>query len=189
MWKAIPTLISGLVSLFWLAERLIGLAGLRDDFKAIVKVFDMIPDFWGGVAVASTVFFTLWWLWPRLFFDTDKANESKTSPVTVSPVINPVFNINVGPPDAERPFIYDKHTRTVWFGTDHGDMEVRFIDADTVMNDINRWLADTGQRRTVSGERIKRILYQVEHNENISIGDEAETAQNSNDQDDGNGKA
>ena len=56
---------------------------------------------------------------------------------------------------------YEEDARTVWFGTDRGDMPIRFIDTDTVMDDIGAWLDQTGQRRALSGKRLKFILKRV----------------------------
>ena len=90
----------------------------------------------------------------------------------------PQININAGQPNTDKPFIYDPNERTVWFGTEHGDMRVRFHDADTIMDDINKWLEETKQRRSVSADRIRRVLYRSTHSEYISVGEDSETQLN-----------
>ena len=45
---------------------------------------------------------------------------------------------------------YEPHNRTIYFGTVHGDLMVRFDDAETIMDDITAWLKKTHQQRPVS---------------------------------------
>ncbi len=87
MWKAILSFVSWGITLFWGAERIIGLAGFKDDFTAILRWLEMIPDFWGGAATASAIFFTVWWLWPGVF--AKKAEAPPTKVDVVQPDVNP----------------------------------------------------------------------------------------------------
>ena len=59
------TVISGLPSLLWAAEKLIGLAGLPDDadnwLKVLKSITSMIPDPLGWMSLGATCVFLLWW--------------------------------------------------------------------------------------------------------------------------------
>lgn len=58
-------IFSALFSIAWAIERFIGLGGVPGDLRTIGEVLDMIPDFWGGVAVTCTIVLTVLWLRPR----------------------------------------------------------------------------------------------------------------------------
>ena len=53
---------------------------------------------------------------------------------------------------------YDPRDRTLYFGTSHGDLIVRFDDAETIMDDITAWLKKTGQQRPVSPATVAAVL-------------------------------
>ena len=89
-----------------------------------------------------------------------KRHAQSRQPAASSIHFAPVFNIGQREPNG--PCVYDPHERTVWFGTEHGDMPVRFHDAETVMDDITGWLRETGQQGRVSPERIRRIMHRVQ---------------------------
>ena len=58
-WKQI---VSGAISAFWGVARILGLVGLPDDFKTILWILDMIPDWIGIVALTAFCIFS-WQAW------------------------------------------------------------------------------------------------------------------------------
>lgn len=49
---------TGPLAAFWAVERIIGLAGLPDDFRTLVNAVGMIPDWVGGSALAAFCIFS-----------------------------------------------------------------------------------------------------------------------------------
>ena len=64
MWKALPSILSRIPTLFWGVERIIGLAGLPDDYRKIAECLGMIPDWVGISALTAFCIFT----WPSAWF-------------------------------------------------------------------------------------------------------------------------
>jgi len=81
------------------------------------------------------------------------------------------INVNTDQQSAGKPYIYDPYDRTVSFGTDDGDMDIRFHDAETIMDDISHWLRRSGHQRSVSPETVKRVMSRLQHKEQIGVSD------------------
>ena len=61
-WKPILT---GAISAFWTGVRILGVAGLPDDFQTVLRVIDMIPAWFDLLGVASLTAFCIfsWQAW------------------------------------------------------------------------------------------------------------------------------
>lgn len=102
-----------------------------------------------------------------------KTLEDREKSPTVNVPVSLSQTVNVSPSQGflGGPYIYDPYDRTVWFGTNYGDMRVRFGDADNAIEDISRWLRETGLQRVVSPEATQRVLYRLRHEERIGVSD------------------
>lgn len=72
-------------------------------------------------------------------------------PTAAPPVTNIVVIHDTG-------CFYDPHDRTIYFGTSHGDLIVRFDDAETIMDDITAWLKKNSQQRPMSPATVQAVL-------------------------------
>ena len=54
------------------------------------------------------------------------------------------------------PIVGDSLKRTIWFGTVHGDMIVRYAILELIIDDIKAWLAEARARRPVSDGQVAR---------------------------------
>ena len=61
----IRNLVTGTLAVFWPIERLIGLAGLPDDFRRVVDTIPMIPDWVGLPALTAFIIFSWQSDWGR----------------------------------------------------------------------------------------------------------------------------
>lgn len=83
----------------------------------------------------------------------DQLNEQRQPP---APNVN--VNVNVGELQQDKPTAYDPVDGRMYFGTKHGDLPVRFHDAETIIDDINEWLLANDLKGPVSPEAVKTIL-------------------------------
>lgn len=67
-----------------------------------------------------------------------------------------VTNISQFPPD--RVTAYDQKTGIMFFGTRHGDLAVRFDNAETVIEDIKAWLFEKELNASPSPNALRAIL-------------------------------
>ena len=67
-----------------------------------------------------------------------------------------VTNISQFPPD--RVTACDQKTGIMFFGTRHGDLEVRFDNAETVIEDIKAWLFENELNASPSPDARRAIL-------------------------------
>ena len=63
-------------------------------------------------------------------------------------------NVHVRDSQAGTPTAYDPADGQMFFGTKHGDLRVRFHDADTIIEDIDAWLNEHGLKGRVSPDAI-----------------------------------
>ena len=67
-------------------------------------------------------------------------------------------NVHVRDSHAGTPTAYDPADGQMFFGTKHGDLRVRFHDADTIIEDIDAWLNEHGLKGRVSPDAVRTIM-------------------------------
>lgn len=72
--------------------------------------------------------------------------------------VNVTNNLVINQPRSDRVTGYDKKTGIMYFGTRHGDLAVRFDNAETVIEDIKVWLAEKKLQDVPSPQAIRTIL-------------------------------
>ena len=67
-------------------------------------------------------------------------------------------NLHMRDSQAGMPIAYDPVDGQMFFGTKHGDLRVRFHDADTIIEDIDAWLNEHGLKGRVSPDAVRTIM-------------------------------
>ena len=107
--------------------------------------------------------------------ERDRAVERFSVNINDSKLVNSPISLSLDQKLPELPYIGDLDDRTVWIGTDSGDMRVRFYDTESITGDIYRWLYETGHQCSVSPERIRKIMHRLRQTEHIVVSDSVET--------------
>ena len=68
--------------------------------------------------------------------------------------------VYAGAPEIGKRAVYDSEKGVMYFGTRHGDMLVRFQDAETIIDDVQGWLNANDMARPVSPDAVRSIIRQ-----------------------------
>lgn len=166
---------------FGIIETTLGVAGWQNDAQGWFGWAKMSPE-WAGVLVGVGGAMILTWLaWEITTFRKRNAKETAEQPRSWSSLSvggdyvgrDKITNFS-RPNTSDNLYYVDDHARTVWFGTDLGDMKVDFHTPDLAIEDICKWLSETGLQRKISPEQVKRTLYRLNHQENIAVTDDGD---------------